>query len=305
MKNLFVFAVAMLLITSCQEQEQRYFADSPETATLKAGIDAYESGNWEKWQSHFADTAKVYVNSKDGMSVADRLANLKSTTSAFSSYGFDRENEYTEMVLDKEKETWVYYWAQHNGTFAENNKQLSFPVHLAVQFIDGKIVEEHIYFDATEMSNEMSAIANMSGMDKAIQDSMNNLHQAWLDNDTELFRSYSNENLTRSTNGIQEVNNCQEYIAMVQSNHDMLSNINIVMNDMSFVGNKVHIKWTFSGKHTKDTEGLPASNNDVSIDGYAIWSFDSEGKATHEEAYFDQNGMNLQLGYALTPPEMK
>lgn len=157
MKNLLTLGLLVLFFTSCQEQKQRYFADSSETKTLEAGITAYESGDWDRWKSHFADTAKIYVNSKESMTLDARLANLKAMTDAFSSYGFDKNDDYMEMVIDKEDETWVYYWAQHNGTMV-NGTKLSMPVHLAVQFTDGKITAEHIYFDATEMNAALSAM---------------------------------------------------------------------------------------------------------------------------------------------------
>lgn len=168
-KKIILAGLAVLLFTACQEKEQRYFSESPEINTMKAGVAAYEAGDWDTWKTHFADTAKVYVNSDKSVSVTVRANNLKATSSAFSKYGFDHEDEYIEMVLDKEDETWVYYWAQHNATIAKNNKQLSFPVHLAVQFVDGKIVEEHVYFDGTEMNREMEALANMTDMEQDIQ----------------------------------------------------------------------------------------------------------------------------------------
>ncbi|TDJ04351.1 MAG: nuclear transport factor 2 family protein [Deltaproteobacteria bacterium] len=158
MKKLILLGLAVITLTACK-QEQRYFAESDEINTLKAGIAAFESADWEKWQSHFADTAKIYVNSTDSMSLADRVAGLKEMTNAMSSYGFDHEDDYIEMVLDKEHETWVYYWATYNGTVAGSGKELSMPVHLAVQFANGKIVEEHVYFDATEMNAEFAAVA--------------------------------------------------------------------------------------------------------------------------------------------------
>ncbi|GAA3608570.1 hypothetical protein Q4Q39_09835 [Flavivirga amylovorans] len=80
-------------------------------------------------------------------------------TNAMSTYGFNHDKEYIEMVLDKDDETWVYYWALHKGTFAANDKELSIPVHLAVRFDKGKIIEEHIYFDGTAMNQEFAAIA--------------------------------------------------------------------------------------------------------------------------------------------------
>ena len=158
MKKLVYLVLIVLTIAACK-QEERYFAESDETNTLKAGISAYEAADWEKWQSHFADTAKIYVNSKDHISLTDRVAGLKEMTKAMSSYGFDHEEEYVEMVIDKEHETWVYYWALHNGTVAGSGKKISIPVHLAVQFADGKIVEEHIYFDGTELNAEFAAAA--------------------------------------------------------------------------------------------------------------------------------------------------
>lgn len=161
MKKLFLISTSLVLFIACQNKPQRYFASSAETETLKAGITAYESGNWDTWVSHFADTAKIYVNSIKPISVEERANGLKGMTSAMSSYGFNHDKEYIEMVLDKEDETWVYYWAAHKGTFAANGKELVIPVHLAVQFIDGKIVEEHVYFDATSMNAEFVAISTV------------------------------------------------------------------------------------------------------------------------------------------------
>jgi ketosteroid isomerase-like protein len=80
-------------------------------------------------------------------------------SSAFSTYGFDKKEAHIEMVFDKEDETWVYYWADHKATVAANKKELSIPVHLAVRFADGKIVTEHIYFDATEMNKTFEELA--------------------------------------------------------------------------------------------------------------------------------------------------
>ncbi|MCA0153245.1 nuclear transport factor 2-like protein [Winogradskyella vincentii] len=157
MKNILVLGILVLFITACTEHKQRYFAESAETKTLEAGIAAYESGDWNKWKSHFSDTAKIYVNSKDAITLDARVKDLSAMTEAFSSYGFDKDDDYIEMVIDKEDETWVYYWGQHSGTMV-NGTKLTIPVHLAVQFTDGKITAEHVYFDGTEMNAAMSAM---------------------------------------------------------------------------------------------------------------------------------------------------
>ncbi|MDO5971489.1 nuclear transport factor 2 family protein [Flavivirga aquimarina] len=159
MKKFSLLLFAVILFVACEKKTQRYFAESSEIETLKTGIKAYETADWDKWKSHFADTAKIFVNSTKPLTVEKRVEALKAMTSAMSSYGFDHDDEYVEMVLDKEDETWVYYWGLHKGTFAATNKELSIPVHLAVQFVNGEIVEEHIYFDGTAMNQEFAAIA--------------------------------------------------------------------------------------------------------------------------------------------------
>lgn len=164
MKKILLLGLVILTLTACEKQEQRYFSESAEIETLKAGIAAYEAADWEKWRSHWADTAKVYVNSTTGISVDERIAEMKNMTAAMSSYGFNHDEEFIEMVLDKDNKTWVYYWATHNGTFSATNKELTIPVHLAVQFVDGKIVTEHVYFDATEMNAEFAKMAAAEAM---------------------------------------------------------------------------------------------------------------------------------------------
>ena len=157
-KILFLVLIATLFL-SCEQAEQRYFGESAETATLEAGIAAYESGDWEQWRSHFADTAKIYVNSTEAMSLDDRVNQLTEMTTAWADYGFNKDDDHIEMVVDKLDETWVYYWATHSGSLKANNKKLEIPVHLAVRFEGGKIVAEHVYFDATELNAEMAALA--------------------------------------------------------------------------------------------------------------------------------------------------
>lgn len=158
MKNLIVVAVIIAMFSSCEQQKQRYFAESAETKILESGIAAYESGDWDTWQSHFADSAKIFVNSKEPMTIESRRENLAAMTEVFSSYGFEKDNAFIEMVIDKEDETWVYYWAQHSGTMV-NGTEISMPVHLAVQFTNGKITSEHVYYDATAMNSAIAAMA--------------------------------------------------------------------------------------------------------------------------------------------------
>ena len=86
MKRIILFGIVAMFFLACQQQEQRYFAESNETKTLQAGIAAYESGDWTTWKTHFADTAKVFVNSKEGITADARLEQLKAAAQNFKTY---------------------------------------------------------------------------------------------------------------------------------------------------------------------------------------------------------------------------
>ena len=119
MKKLSLLVIAVMVFAACQEKsKERYTTTSPEIDVLTAGINAYEAGDWDKWKSHFAANGEIYVNSKDSIGVDERIEQLKSATEALSSYGFDKKDDWMEMVLDGNDETWVYYWAQWNGQIA-------------------------------------------------------------------------------------------------------------------------------------------------------------------------------------------
>ncbi len=156
MKKLIYLILVVITITACN---QRHYMESSEIDSFKAVLAAYQSGDLDAWKGHFADTAKIYHNSIDGISVEENIKAQQEMISNFSSYGFDQENDYMEMVIDGEDETWVYYWAEWNGTLKANGKTLIVPVHLAVQYVNGEAVEEYGYWDNTSINNAFEEIA--------------------------------------------------------------------------------------------------------------------------------------------------
>ena len=63
------------------------------------------SGDWETWRTHFADTAKLYINSPKSISASDLENAQKEMLASFSSYGFQEKGSFVEMVIDNEEET--------------------------------------------------------------------------------------------------------------------------------------------------------------------------------------------------------
>lgn len=301
MKKVFLVAMTIVLFVACQEKEQRYFSESAEINTLKAGIASYEAGDWTTWKSHFADTAKVYVNSDKSISVDARVTNLKETASAFSKYGFDNEEEFVEMVLDKENDTWVYYWAQHNATIAGNNKQLSIPVHLAVQFVDGKIVEEHVFFDGTEMNKEIEALANLSTDEKAIQTSINKITKAWNANDKDMMASALTENFVRTENGTTVAKNPEDYAGFMDIYHGAFPDFKVTIDKTVIDGNKAYMNWTCTGTNTGNFLENEPTGKTIKTQGFSVWIFDKDGKSIQEDAFYDNLVVFNQLG--IVPPK--
>lgn len=159
MKTLLIPILVAIFFISCKDTSTpRYASASPEIDTVKNLVKDYENGNWESWLSHYADTAKVYHNSKEAVTAMTLKENLSGILANVSSYGFEDEDAFYEMIIDDQGEKWVNFWGNWQGTLAANNKTLSIPVHLTLQFVDGKIVEEHGYYDLSGFMTELNAI---------------------------------------------------------------------------------------------------------------------------------------------------
>lgn len=160
MKNIIFSVLIGFLIVSCKPESSRYTQDSPEIDHYKSLVTAYEAGDWESFQAHFADTAKIYHNSDDLAATPKEISEGHiETLNLFSEYGFEKDKGDMEMVTTDKGETWVNFWGVWKGTMAETNNELSIPVHVTAQFIDGKIVKEYGYWDRSAL---MLALEEMS-----------------------------------------------------------------------------------------------------------------------------------------------
>lgn len=159
MKSLFILLISTGLLLACKDQTPpRYSSASPEIDSVKTLIKDYEDGNWEGWTGHYADTAQVYHNSTDAISPQQLKEGLQGILANASEYHFDDDDIFYEMVIDDDGEKWVNFWGNWEGTLAANGQQMTVPVHLTLQFVDGKIVEEHGYYDLSKYQAAMQEI---------------------------------------------------------------------------------------------------------------------------------------------------
>ncbi|WP_297702763.1 nuclear transport factor 2 family protein [uncultured Eudoraea sp.] len=150
MKKILLLFLAAVFFISCKNVEPKYFSSSPEIDEVKALVKDYNAGDWTAWMTHYADTAKIQHNTLEDSTPAELLEGLKDLLAGTSSYGFTDKDIFYEMVIDDDNEKWVNFWGTWEGTIAANNQKLIIPVHLTAQFVDGKIVEEHGYYDLSE-----------------------------------------------------------------------------------------------------------------------------------------------------------
>lgn len=148
MKLFILINVIAAMLVSCDDKP-RYTQQSAEIETIKSIIGNYVNGEWDAYQSHYAEGAQIFFNTteENPATIQEIIAQQKLQLEGMSSYTIDREGEAVEMVVDDKGETWVNYWSVWKGTMTANGKNYETPIHITSQFVDGKIVKAFGYWD--------------------------------------------------------------------------------------------------------------------------------------------------------------
>ncbi|SER10641.1 hypothetical protein SAMN05421824_3034 [Hyunsoonleella jejuensis] len=300
MKKLLLLGLAILLFVACQNKPQRYFDASPEIDTVKAGIKAYEAGDWDSWKANFTDSTKIYHNTNSGNSPDEVMASMKQMLSFMETYGFSKEGVVTEMVVDKDGKTWVNYWGNWYAKTKVTGKKLSVPVHLTLQFIDGKVLNEFAYYDTAGINAAISEITSMSADEKTKMDAVNKVVAGWNAHDIANLKSLSVSNLVRTTNGAPEIKNIDEYEGFMKTFITAFPDFTVYADNVDIAKDKIYINWTVTGTHNGDFMGNAATGKKVKTKGFSVWTLNNSGKFVSEDAYFDNLALFSQLG--INPP---
>ena len=156
-RNTFLTAIVLFSLLSCKsEKTEQYTRDCAEIDLLKKGIEYYENGEWEKWESQYTDSAKIYQNTwLTYTTPAQTRKRHEELLSNFSSYGFEREDLAMERIIDDKGKMWVNSWGLWRGTLNHNDQIIEIPVHLTIQFVDGKVVEEAGFWDTAQLKEAL------------------------------------------------------------------------------------------------------------------------------------------------------
>lgn len=170
MKRSILALIIILAVVSCKQGPERWTNQSPEIDVVKALVEDYEAGNWEAWKGHYADTAKIYHNSTKSNNVGETLEGLRNYLETVTEYGFSDKDIYYEMIIDDKNEKWVNFWGTWEGNIGALNRDLTIPIHLTIRFSDGKIVEEHGFYNLAEYAAAMSEISNQAEADEEAEE---------------------------------------------------------------------------------------------------------------------------------------
>ena len=170
MKRSILAFIIIIVVVSCKQGPDRWTNNSPEIDVVKALIKDYEASNWEAWKGHYADTAKIYHNTKEPNTVGETLEGLRGYLETVTEYGFSDEDIYYEMIIDDKNEKWVNFWGTWEGNIGALNRDLTIQIHLTLQFADGQIVEEHGYYNMAEYAVAMSELASQAETDEQAEE---------------------------------------------------------------------------------------------------------------------------------------
>lgn len=151
MKKFLISGLLLVLMLSCKEATVRYTTTSPEIDVTKALVKDYVDGNWQRWISHYSDTAKISHNAIKSITPQQLQAIFENDIPNYTNYNFLDENIFYEMIIDDKGETWVYFWGTWMGTLKDTNQTFSIPVHIALKFVNNQIVEEYGYYSRAEI----------------------------------------------------------------------------------------------------------------------------------------------------------
>ncbi|WP_178989235.1 nuclear transport factor 2 family protein [Winogradskyella schleiferi] len=299
MKKLFLLGLVILLFAACEQKDTRYTQNSPEIDMVKKVIEDYNSKDYN--MNVIADTSKTFFNNKKNpMSKTELVAYHKANDANYSKRGFTGEDPEYEMVVTDDGETWVNAWLDWQATLKGSGKVIDMPVHLTYRFADGKIVRQVGMWDPTEVIlglQEIEAEKAMSVDEKTIKSTIDAVVKAWNANDQKTMATLMTDDMVRTANGTVVAKSPAEYGSnLMDVFFTGFPDFKVTLDDYKIIGNKAIINWTCTGTNTGTFQGK-STNKPIKTHGLSIWTIEKDGRASREDAYYDNLTLFQQLGY--------
>lgn len=116
---------------------------------MKDLLEQYSAGEWYAYSAFYSDSALVFVNSTDPMTMEERIASLQAQRALFDDISVS-EPLFGE-VHNTDGDVWVLVWGSWVGRVRGSEWQVSAPVHIAARIVDGKVDQEWVYMDQSPL----------------------------------------------------------------------------------------------------------------------------------------------------------
>lgn len=166
MKKLFFILGACYFLVACNTREERYTTTAPEIQIVKDGIAAYLNADWENWVTQYTDSSRIFHNDWDNYRDPTQVVEgHKAMLAYFESYSFEEGRTFYELVIDDDGNKWVYFWGIWKGTLKETGRELSIPLHLSKQFVDGKNILEYGFWNLADMLEAIAEVEEAASVE--------------------------------------------------------------------------------------------------------------------------------------------
>jgi steroid delta-isomerase-like uncharacterized protein len=303
MKKLFLLGLSIVLFTSCQKQEQRYFDESTEIETVKQLFQHLEDGNLDEIRTLYNDTAKVYVNSTKSISIDESVAYDKESRELFSMYTF-KDSLYPEMIISKKGHKWVNTWPTWVGKVKGHDEEITIAAHATYRFEGGKIVEEYVYYDTSPIEaalKEVEAMNNMTVEDKTITAQVDKFVGEFLNkHDASVLGDLLADNFVRYMNDVKDASNANELATNMNVFFTGFPDFHIKLLHRSPIFNNTQfLHWEMTGTNSGEFAGSPATGKKVKVSGLSRIHFNGSGKVDEENVFYNELDLMKQLGKTL------
>ena len=117
---------------------------------LEGKFEAYHRGDWERWVACYDPTAQVFYNTASEPMTPQGAAEMHAASVApLSAYSFEESDDHFRAWLDDDGVLEATFYGLWWATFRETGTTISIPTHVRYWFEDGRIVEEHGFWDNT------------------------------------------------------------------------------------------------------------------------------------------------------------
>lgn len=124
----------------------------------------------------------------------------------------------------------------------------------------------------------------------------------WNQNDVESLQTITTSKFVRTLNGIKVVASQKEMQAHINVFAKGFPDMNVSLENMSLIEDKVFLKWHFTGLNSGIYGECAPTDKKVKISGLSQMTFDKNGILLKEDTYFNDLSLMQQLGYQLFPP---